>query len=168
MVKMKSGFLLKCTVVCQQSPTNNNATTIMETQRIESIESIFAEASTYIQNLGKDTVLEGRSELQSPIPSPRELNPPRRQEAAAVEHTVVVSIPSVERGCSYFHHTTPLRSFAQATGTDCGERLFKDAGYHLDTFVEKTQPYQVFPEQGVHALGLDWKVGDELGCWSWD
>lgn len=136
----------------------------METQfqSIESIESIFAQASNYIQNLGKDAVLEGRSELQSPIPSPRVLNPPRRQEAAAVEHTVVVSIPSVERGCSYFHHTTPLRSFAQATGTDCGERLFKDAGYHLDTSVEKTQPYQVFPEQGVHALGLDWRVGDEL------
>lgn len=131
----------------------------MDTQ---SIESIFAEASAYIQNLGKDTVLEGRSELQSPIPSLPELNSSRRHEGAAVEHTVVVSIPSVERGRSYFHNTTPLRSFAQATGTDCGERLFKDAGCYLDTSFEKTQPYQVFPEHGVHALGLDCKMDDEL------
>lgn len=110
-----------------------------------------------------EKMVEGRSILQSPVPFLQHLtSAPRVKQEKTHHDTVVVHIPSVTRGRLHNDRTTALRSYAQATGTDCGERLFKDDSLSLDTSSKKNQPYQVLPKQGVHALGMDCRVGEEL------
>lgn len=111
-----------------------------------SIDSIFQEAIDFIKNLGRSD--SHTSPAVEPVVEP---------------HQVVVNIPTIKPGHPNFGWTTPLRSYAQATGTACGDRLFKDFDLSLDTSSSAPlPPYQVFPKQGVHALGLDCKIDDEL------